>query len=283
MSMAKQIYYHHFRKARVEKGLPVIVPRPPGMYANELLKKRSERYTVEIPRNTNTVIQKNNRTFSLSINKINATFCELMKANHYQSATFISSCDPYENALGDIPNTTRHQLLRDYLSTSGLVYFEALTDGVDQLGWYKGQRQCFVIFDIPKSFADKLADKFHQNTYARVPNPVGYLRLEIRQPIHAPYYSLIDIWLLAFKGETLRAAQNLAPNDMASIMSVPPAEQIHWLHPEKWDLNVPWPLSTPEGDFKSVGTEWDRLTRLHKAATKEMEHNDGAEITIMKI
>ena len=47
MSMAKQIYYHHFRKARVEKGLPVIVPRPPGMHANELLKKRSERYLIE--------------------------------------------------------------------------------------------------------------------------------------------------------------------------------------------------------------------------------------------
>ena len=96
-----------------------------------------------------------------------------------------------------------------------------------------------MIFDIAKDSADKLADKFHQNTYARVPNPIGYLRLEIRQPIHTPYYSLVDIWLMAFKGESLRAAKSLSPHNMACIMSVPPAEQFHWLHPEKWDPNSP--------------------------------------------
>lgn len=282
MSMAKQIYYHHFRKARVEKGLPVIVPRPPGLHANELLKKRSERYLIEVTGNKNATIQKCNRTIELSINRINAAFSEFMKANRYSSASFISSCDPYENEMGDIPNVTRHQLLHDYLSSSGLNYLEALTDGVDQLGWYKGQRSCFVIFDIAKDSSDKLADKFHQNTYARVPNPIGYLRLEIRQPIHTPYYSLVDIWLMAFKGESLRAAKSLSPHNMTCIMSVPPAEQLHWLHPEKWDPNSPWPLTTPEGEFKTVGTEWDRLTRLHKAATKEMEYEEGLGITNMK-
>ena len=44
---AKGIYYHFVRKARVEKGLPVVTPRPPGLHANEVRSRRGEQFILK--------------------------------------------------------------------------------------------------------------------------------------------------------------------------------------------------------------------------------------------
>jgi hypothetical protein len=66
------------------------------------------------------------------------------------------------------------------------------------------------------------------------------------------------------------AARRLSLDSATEIMSAPESEELHWLLPELRDANKPWPMVTPTGDQKGAGTEWDRLSKLHKAANWEI-------------
>ncbi|NBW81538.1 hypothetical protein EBR21_07270, partial [bacterium] len=119
-------------------------------------------------------------------------------------------------------------------------------------------------------------------TYVRVPNPLGYLNLEIRHSVQKPYLDLKSYWLGTLKGMANEAASRLPLQSMAEIMSAPQREELHWLLPELRDLNQPWPLVTPNGDLKGVGTEWDRLSKLHKAAGWEASSQINCDLTPIK-
>ena len=266
---AKRIYYHLFRKARVEKGLPVRIPRPPGLHANEIRSRRGEKYVVKLFQPISSSVGGNWNVYQLNAGEINQPFSNYMKAESLHNACFISAWDPYENPYGDIPNEVNQNRLKEYLKEESLIHVEANTTGVNHLSWYSGERPCFVIFNISKNRSDHIADLFYQNTYVRIPNPLGYLKLEIRQSIHKPYETLKCLWLNSLKGMTNESARKLSLDSMAQIMAAPEKEELHWLLPELRDLNQPWPMTTPTGDHKGLGTEWERLSKLHKAATWE--------------
>ncbi len=279
---AKGIYYHFFRKKRAELGLPVIVPRPPGLSGLEIRKRREEQFVVQLFKPIEAQTGGNWNIYQLNIGTINQTFANYMKAERLRSACFISAWDPYENPHGDIPNQVNQKRLKDFLVAEGLLHVEAKATGVDHLGWYLGERPCFVIFNISKAQSDEIADLFYQNTYVRVPNPLGYLILEIRHPVQKPYLDLKSYWLGTLKGMANEAASMLPLQRMAEIMSAPQREELHWLLPELRDLNQPWPLVTPNGDLKGVGTEWDRLSKLHKAADWEASSQINCDLTPIK-
>ena len=262
---AKAIYYYYFRKARVEAGLPVREPQPPGLHANELRSRRAEQFNLQLPSPISLPSGEVFQNLQLNVGQVNNAFAAYLKTNPHYNASFISAWDPYVNPNGDIPNAESHAKLKSYLIAKKLLHMEAYASGVNHLGWYAGQRPCFVIFNISKFRSDQIADLFFQNTYARVPNPMGYLKLEVRQPIHNPYAALKDLWLSSLKEEAYEVARNLPVELMSAIMSSPLQEELHWLLPHRRNLNDPWPLTNPSGDQKAVGTEWDRLARLHKA------------------
>ena len=266
---AKGMYYHFFRKDRAAKGLPIIVPRPPGPRAFEIRSKRKEQYLVKLFKPVESSTGGNWNVYQLKIGEFNQPFANYMKVERLYNACFISGWDPYENPNGDIPNAINHQRLKDYLTVEGLLHVEAKTTGVDHLGFYEGERPCFVIFNISKDKADEIADRFYQNTYVRVPNPMGYLKLEIRQPVQKTYSDWRSQWVESFKGIAYEAARRLSLDSATEIMSAPESEELHWLLPEIRDVNKPWPMATPTGDQKGAGTEWDRLSKLHKAANWE--------------
>jgi len=267
---AKAIFYHYFRKARVEKGLPVREPSPPGLHVNELRSRRKEQIKLQLPSTADLTCTGQLSHFNLTVGQINNAFSGYMKTESHYNASFISAWDPYLNSNGDIPNEENHSKLKNYLKSKYLLHFEAVATGVDHLGWYGGERPCFVIFNIPKYFSDRIADEFHQNTYVRVPNPMGFARLEVRQAVHKPYRALKDLWLSSLKGEAHEAALKLSPEILLQIMAAPEVEELHWLLPHRRDLNKLWPLTDPTGEKRAVGTEWDRLARIHKAITLEV-------------
>lgn len=266
---AKGIYYHFVRKARVEKGLPVVTPRPPGLHANEMRSRRGEQFILKLPPSTGGYEGANLSQFTLSIGQINHAFASYLKNVPHYNASLISAWDPYANPLGDVPNHLNHERLASYLRDCKCLHFEAMTTGVDHLGWYEGRRPCFVIFNISKSRADQIADDFYQNAYVRISNPLGFVKLELRQPIHRPYPALKDLWLNALQGEAHEAARALSADAQAQVMALPENEVLHWLLPHRRDLNQPWPIASPDGDQRAPGTEWDRLARLHKAINWE--------------
>ena len=268
---AKAIFHYFFRKARVEKGLPVREPNLPGLHVNELRSRRAEQLMLQLPSPVNLTNGCTLSNFTLTVGGINNTFANYMKTTPHYNASFISAWDPYVNSNGDIPNEENHKRLKNYLETQQLLHFEAVATGVNQLGWYKGQRPCFVIFNIPKFRSDSIADEFHQNTYVRVPNPMGWANLELRQPVHKPYLALKNLWLSSLKGAAYEAAVKLSSESLTQIMAAPSDEELHWLLPHTRDLNKPWPLTNPSGEQRTIGTEWDRLSRLHKAINLEVQ------------
>jgi len=267
---AKGIYYHFFRKDRAAKGLPIIVPRPPGLSAFGIRSKRAEQYVVKLFKPIESSTGGNWNVYQLKIDEINQSISKYMKSERLYNACFISGWDPYENPNGDIPNAIHHQRLRAYLASEGLVHVEAKTTGVDHVGFYEGERLCFVIFNTSKEKADQIADHFYQNAYVRIPNPLGYLKLEIRQPVRKTYSDWKSQWVESFQGMAHEAALRLSLDSATEIMSAPESEELHWLLPELRDVNKPWPMATPTGDQKGAGTEWDRLSKLHKAANWEI-------------
>ena len=267
---AKGMYYHFFRKDRAAKGLPIIVPRPPGLSAFGIRSKRAEQYVVKLFKPIESSTGGNWNVYQLKIGEINQSISKYMKSERLYNACFISGWDPYENPNGDIPNTIHHQRLRACLADEGLVHVEAKTTGVDHVGFYEGERTCFVIFNISKEKADQIADHFYQNAYVRIPNPMGYLKLEIRLPVQKTYSDWKSQWVESFQGMAHEAARRLSLDSATEIMSAPESEELHWLLPELRDVNKPWPMATPAGDQKGAGPEWDRLSKLYKAANWEI-------------
>jgi len=267
---AKGMYYHFLRKDRAAKGLPIIVPQPPGLRAFGIRSKRKEQYVVKLFKPIESSTGGNWNVYQLKIGEINQPFSNYMKVERLCNACFISGWDPYENPNGDIPNAINHQRLKDHLTVESLLHVEAKSTGVDHVGFYDGERPCFVIFNISKDKADEIADRFYQNTYVRVPNPMGYLKLEIRQPVQKTYSDWKSQWVESFHGMAHEAARRLSLDSATEIMSAPESEELHWLLPELRDVNKPWPMVTPTGDQKGTGSEWDRLSKLHKAANWEI-------------
>jgi len=53
-------------------------------------------------------------------------------------------------------------------------------------------------------------------------------------------------------------------------MTVSEGEREHWLFPQYWDLNKPWPLATPDGTAISAGTEMDRMFKLTASGLEKL-------------
>jgi hypothetical protein len=58
--------------------------------------------------------------------------------------------------------------------------------------------------------------------------------------------------------------------DVKWLMTISETEMEHWLFPQYWDLNQPWPLATPDGTAISAGTEMDRMFKLRASGLEKL-------------
>jgi hypothetical protein len=77
-------------------------------------------------------------------------------------------------------------------------------------------------------------------------------------------------WLSGLSSNLNVVAKGLSSLDQAWLMSVSAAEQAHWLDPNSWDLNKPWPLAKPDGSAMGIGTELDRVFKLIAAGQSQI-------------
>jgi len=75
---AKGMYYHFLRKDRAAKGLPIVVPQPPGLRAFGIRSKRKEQYVVKLFKPIESSTGGNWNVYQLKIGEINQTFSNYM-------------------------------------------------------------------------------------------------------------------------------------------------------------------------------------------------------------
>ena len=118
--------------------------------------------------------------------------------------------------------------------------------------------------------AEILADEFGQNAFIWINNSDGFVSLRLRFEIGVLSNKELEDWLDSLSSPFKDFAQNLSLHEQSLILSTPIYEQEHWLNPNCWDLNKPWPLARPDGTAMGIGTELDRIFKLIAAGIQKI-------------
>ena len=111
---------------------------------------------------------------------------------------------------------------------------------------------------------------FGQNAFVWVGTADGFVSLRLRKGLLTLSEQEITQWIDSLPVVHRAAAACLSPVELSWLMSVNERELLHWLYPQQWDLNEPWPLAKPDGSAMGVGTELDRMFRIVAAGQVAM-------------
>lgn len=210
-------------------------------------------------RNAHYFVHHGEEVFLLKVGSVNVALGNLLKQFGHPTAAFLTAFNPYSQVRDKEANTQAHQALLGALSDLSIQTIEGLgTDPND--GWEPEPSVLALGLTLAK--AEQLADQFGQNAFLWIANTSGLVNLKLRHPIGSPKPSEITQWLESLPPTLQDAAQLLPEQERNWVMSVNEAEQHHWLSPDSWDWNVPWPMTRPDGCAISVGTELDRMFKL---------------------
>lgn len=203
----------------------------------------------------------------LRIGWANENLKGLLEVFDATTAAFITAFNPYSEVLSDEGNEQAQNQLR--LDIENLGCEGVLGYGQDVAEEWP-REQSFLAVGITESQAEALADKYGQNGYVWIGSTDALPVLRLRYPIGLPTAGDFAQWLSSLPVNQAAKARVLSSLDQAWLMSVSEAEQAHWLDPESWDLNNPWPLAKPDGSAMGIGTELDRVFKLIAAGQSQI-------------
>jgi len=183
----------------------------------------------------------------------------LLDTHKATTAAFITAFNPYSEVMSDDQNHAAQKSLLVDAQKLGLSAIEGY--GQDMAEEWPREAS-FLVLGITESQAEGLADKYGQNGYVWIGSADALPVLRLRHPIGLPTAIELAQWLSSLRNELSIKATKLNSLDQAWLMSASEAEQVHWLDPDSWDLNKPWPLAKPDGSAMGVGTELDRVFKL---------------------
>ena len=161
--------------------------------------------------------------------------------------------------MSDEQNRSANESLLTDIQKLGLAVINGYGQDVEE----QWPREASVLaLGITESQSEVLADKYGQNGYVWIGSLDAFPALRLRHPIGLPTSGDYAIWLSNLPAKLANTAKALGALDQAWLMSVSEAEQAHWLDPDSWDLNKPWPLAKPDGSAMGIGTELDRVFKL---------------------
>lgn len=203
----------------------------------------------------------------LRIGQANRQLENLLHAHKVATAAFITAFNPYSEVLNDEQNqATQNSLLMD-IKKLGLT----VVDGYGQDMAEEWPRESSILaLGITESQAEGLADKYGQNGFVWIGSLDAFPALRLRYPIGLPASGDFAQWLSGLPSNLNAVAKGLSSLEQAWLMSVSEVEQAHWLDPESWDLNKPWPLAKPDGSAMGIGTELDRVFKLIAAGQSQI-------------
>ncbi len=203
----------------------------------------------------------------LRIGKASHQLKSLLDTHKATTAAFITAFNPYSEVMSDDQNHAAQKSLLVDTQKLGLSAIEGY--GQDMAEEWPREAS-FLVLGITESQAEGLADKYGQNGYVWVGSSDALPVLRLRHPIGLPSSEDYALWLSNLPAKLLIVAESLNDLDKAWLMSVSEEEQAHWLDPDSWDLNKPWPLSKPDGSAMGIGTELDRVFKLIAAGQSQI-------------
>lgn len=190
---------------------------------------------------------------------INHALGNLLRAKGKATAAFLTAYNPHSQVQDEQVNAQAHERLLSHLSAGEVEVIEGL--GTDPQEEWDAEPSVLAL-GLTLSQAEQLADEFGQNAFLWIPNSQGFVNLKLRYPVGDPSVTEFEQWI-AHLPENLRAnAKALACEERNWLMTATDAEQQHWLSPDSWDWNTPWPNTRPDGCPISIGTEMDRMFKL---------------------
>lgn len=203
----------------------------------------------------------------LRIGRVNENLKGLLEVFNVTTAAFITAFNPYSEVLSDAENEQAQNQLR--MDIESLGYEGVLGFGQDIAEEWP-REQSFLAVGITESQAEALADKYGQNGYVWIGSTDALPVLRLRHPIGLPTVGDFAQWLSTLPADLATKARTLSSLEQAWLMSVSEEEQAHWLDPDSWDLNQPWPLAKPDGSAMGIGTELDRVFKLIAAGQSQI-------------
>jgi hypothetical protein len=213
------------------------------------------------------IVNEGDEAISLKVGEASHELTKLMGLHKAQTAAVLTAYNPYSELKSREENEFSQARLKNVLSHKSISCINAI--GTDAKGVWDPEPSTFAL-DISLQDAEILADEFGQNAFIWINNSDGFVSLRLRFEIGVLSNKELEDWLDSLSSPFKDFAQNLSLHEQSLILSTPIYEQEHWLNPNCWDLNKPWPLARPDGTAMGIGTELDRIFKLIAAGIQKI-------------
>jgi len=201
----------------------------------------------------------------LRIGEVNHQLVARMKDVQCTTAAYLTACNPYSEQRTKEENLVAQEKLLADLDSLQCHFLHG--EGRDEARVWPPEPSVLAL-GITLQDAEMLADRYEQNAFVWIGNLDGFVSLRLRHPIAIPSLDDAAQWIRHLPSHLQPAAHTISLAELAWLMATPDKELDHWLHPESWDLNQPWPLARPDGSAMGVGSELDRVFRLIHAGVQ---------------
>ena len=218
---------------------------------------RQARYVVDLP----------GASCVLRVHAASAALGALMHERNMTTAAFLTAANPRSMPLASTDNARAQRALESDVAALGCPVLHGR--GEDPSGGWAAEPSLLAL-GISLGKAAELAMRYQQNAFLWIASPEAFCTLRLLRALSAPSDRELAAWRGTLPPDEASAAREHPRAELAWLMSVPADERRHWLLPQQWDMNVPWPLARPDGAVMHAGTELDRQFRLAAAGLGPM-------------
>ena len=204
-------------------------------------------------------IDAQNHPILMSVGHVSSETAQVMREAGVITAAFITACNPHSTP-GD-PSVWMDEQNNLAADIKSMDFATIDGQGHDGTGVWPPEPS-LLILGISLSQAELLARRYGQNGFIWLGSPVALPALKLMHPVLVPEEDELEAWRSALPKDQSDAATPLTRREQALLMAVPENQLRHWLLPDQWKLDQPWPLARPEGGAMGIGTELDRIFKL---------------------
>jgi Protein of unknown function (DUF3293) len=234
---------------------------------SELDKRSISPYLIKAYREAIYVVHLGDGEIALQVGKANAALAQLMQDWKVTTAAFLTAFNPYSQVVDPTENEARQKSIWSDAQPMCPKIFPGI--GRDKNDQWPHELSMLAL-GIRLEDAQTLADRYEQNAFLWISNEQGFVNLKLRHPIAEPTEQELYEWTLGLSQAHMLAVLRGTYSDLKWLMTISEAEREHWLFPQYWDLNQPWPLATPDGTAISAGTEMDRMFQLTASGLEKL-------------
>jgi Protein of unknown function (DUF3293) len=213
------------------------------------------------------VVDIGEQEIALQVNQRSSRLANLMKDWEVTTAAFLTAFNPYSQVMDPAENEARQKRMwADAKPMCPKIFPGIGRDIKDQ--W--PHELSMLTLGISLQDAQALADRYEQNAFLWISNEQGFVSLKLRHPIAEPTEQELYDWIQSLSQAHMLAVLRGSNLDLKWLMTISELEMEHWLFPQYWDLNRPWPIATPDGTPIALGTEMDRMFKLAASGLEKL-------------